>query len=161
MKPLTISPVARSVPFDPTNTEFTSTVRTVQEALEQAVLFGARFQAAESLNDSTTTSLTVWSTKVTLTPSSALLQGNYLLLYVCTATAGTNREVDVRVRQNNTTLFEVRESVVRNQGSNTISGFVPLTSVSGTPTFTLEFKVGGTATTVTVSNARLVLWRIA
>jgi len=129
--------------------------------LNKPNVFGTEYYYAESLGDSSTTSLTVWSTKVTVTPSEALTLGNYLVIYSCVhTTSNANRETDVRIVQDATTLFEVRTSILRTQGKFPVSGVLRVTGVSGTPSFKIDFKVGGTATTSTVSEARLAIWRI-
>ena len=129
--------------------------------LNKPNVFGTEYYYAESLGNSSTTSTAVWSTKVTVTPSAPLTLGNYLVIYSCVhVTLNANRETDVRITQDATTLFEVRTSILRTQGKYPISGIVKVLGVSGTPSFKIDFKVGGTATTSTVSEARLAIWRI-
>jgi len=158
--PFYATPVAKAIPFDPVFDVIPET--NVQDAIESAARFGSYFTYAESNTTSSTTSTTVWSVKVTLTPSVSLPLGTYLLKYaVIGTTAAANREIDVRVRQGTSTLFQIRESIIRTQGERQIAGQLNLAGLSGTPTFTLEFKVGDTATTASVRQANLALWRVA
>lgn len=157
--PFHATPVATSVPFDAVANVIPET--DVQGAIERAARFGSYYQYVESNPTSSTTSTTAWTTKVTLTPPNTLPLGTYLLMYACIGVTSTaNREFDVRVRQGTTTLFEIRESIIRTQGQRNIAGQISLNNLSGTPTFTLEFKVGGAATTASVRQANLVLWRV-
>lgn len=147
----------QNIPFS--SAQFLAT--DVQSALLEANRFGHGITTAESLAETNTTSTTVYSTKVTLNATNLVL-GNYILFFACTQrTAAANRETDVRVREGGTTLWETRTSILRTQGVFPISGFVLLTNRSGNLTYIMDFKVGGTATTSYLKDARLALWRIS
>jgi hypothetical protein len=110
--------------------------------------------------ETNTTSLTTYSTKVTLGPIT-LRAGTYRIAWStkwrCLA---ANREIDIRVRDGATTLHESRHSYLRTAGSPQLAGFTVLAGISGSKTFTLEWKVGGTATTAYVSDSWLEIQRV-
>lgn len=146
---------ASNIPFS--SSLFTAT--DVSNGIIEAGIFGLKRAYQESLGSSSTTSTTTYSTKVTLSLTGLDL-GTYLLYHTGTYNTGNaNREVQVRVMDGATELFNVQTSVIRVQGENLISGFIPITGVSGNKTYTLEFRVGGSATTAYARDARLILWR--
>ena len=158
--PFYATPVAKAIPFDPVADVIPET--DVQGSIERAAQFGSYFTYDESNTTSSTTSSTTWFTKVTLTVSSTLPLGTYLLVYGAVVSSSiANREVDVRVRQGSSTLFTISVSVIRTQGEVPIFGPLYLSGLSGNPTFTLDFKVTNNFTTASVRQANLALWRVA
>jgi hypothetical protein len=146
-----------NIPFS--NANFSAT--DVNAGIIEAGTFGMRFTQAQDLTETSTTSTTTYSTKVTLSAAS-LPSGNYILTYACVhRTAAANRETDIRIADGGTALFDLRSSILRTQGSFPVSGFIYLSGVSGSKTYTLQFRVGGTATTSFVKDARLALWRVS
>jgi hypothetical protein len=133
----------------------------VQEAIEEAGKFGMSKIYSSQPDETSTTSTSVWSVKNTISPT-GLISGVYILFFSCIGrTAGANREIDVRIMDGATNLWECRVSLIRTQGLLPISGYVILPGVSGSKTYTLEFKVGGTATTAFLKNSTLSLWRFS
>jgi hypothetical protein len=147
----------------PANIPFSDTIFTadnVQDAIVEAKNKVSYFHHANEVTQTSTTSTSVWLTHVSLTTSS-LPSGDYLLYFRGDGgTSSANREVDVRVYDGTSTLWEIRESIARTQGRRAVSGVIHLASISGVKTYYLQFKVGGTATTAYFANSELLLYRI-
>jgi hypothetical protein len=127
----------------------------------QAKVFGTQFQYAESLVTTTNTSNTTYVTKVTLTTSS-LPSGTYLLSWsLVWSSSNASREMDVRIRDNTTDLVTWVSSASRNQAVEMKTGFKILTGVSGVKTYTVQFKLNALASTISVRDTVLSLWRLA
>lgn len=110
--------------------------------------------------ETSTTSTTTYSTKVTVGPVTLRL-GNYRIAWSTKwRCAAANREIDIRIRDGATTLHESRHSYIRTAGTPQLAGFTVLPDISGSKTFTLEFRVGGTATTAFVSDSWLEVQRV-
>lgn len=118
------------------------------------------YQSQHEDAETSTTSTTVWSTKVTLT-TPALRLGTYKLSWSFKWRAlNANREIDIRIRDGSTNLHTSIESYLRTAGYPSVGGFEVLSGISGVKTFTLEFKVFTTATTVYMSDAWLDIQRV-
>jgi hypothetical protein len=116
--------------------------------------------AAETSNNSQTT----WATKLTLTTPATLPAGEYILLFDSIwRCLNANRNADIRVVQNGVTTLENFQPFESSTNEiQLITGFTPLSNLSGANTFTLEFRVGNAAgTTIYLRNSHLILWRIA
>lgn len=119
-----------------------------------------QYAYANSSAETNTTSTTTYSTKVTVGPVTLRL-GDYRISWSTKwRTAAANREFDIRIRDGATTLHESRHSYIRTAGSPQMSGFTILANISGSKTFTLEWKVGGTATTAYISDSWLEIQRV-
>jgi PleD family two-component response regulator len=124
--------------------------------LEQQIL---NFNS-ESLPETSTTSTTVDSTKVTLTTPS-LPNGNYILEWSFTGrTLAANRAMRVNVKDSATELENHTEFYSNVAAVAKVTGRKKLTGISGIKTFTLNFRVSGSGTTAYMSNALLTLRRI-
>ncbi len=163
MSAFEIGRVAVSTPFNNSTNGFSAS--DVQAAIEEAkassnALGGYTF--AESTAETSTTSNSTFSTKVTLTTPS-LTSGNYIIFFTYIARrSAANTEYDIRVRDGTTDLVTVTETYTRTQGQNLRSSFVQLSSISGVKTFTLEFKINsGGSGTVFIRAARMAIWRVS
>jgi len=157
------SPHAVEIPFDNSANGFVSD--TVQEAIEEAFqeagIFGSKVYKEEDSAETSTTSTTIWSTKLTISPLS-LPTGNYIIHFSCIhRTSAANRETDIRIFDGTNSLWEIRSSIIRTQGLQVISGFLFQNNISGNKTYSLQFKVGGTATTSFCKNASIIFYRIS
>jgi hypothetical protein len=118
------------------------------------------YQYGNASSETSTTSTTVWSTKITLTTPSLRI-GTYKIYWSTKwRTAAANREIDVRITDGTTTLHESRHSLLRLQGTPNLSGYTVVAGISGVKNFYLEFKVGGTATTAYLSDSWLDVKRV-
>lgn len=132
----------------------------VQDAIRKANTFGSYWQTTSDSGETSTTSTTVWSTKLTLTTPS-LPSGDYILNFTFVwRAANANRTLDGRVRDGSTDLLTFRPFTPSTSEQAVASGFIFLSSVSGVKTYTLEFKVFTTATTVYMRNAVFGFWRV-
>lgn len=126
--------------------------------------FGSYYQLAQSLGNTTNNSNSVYVTKVTLTTESLPL-GNYRLYWKTKFwTSNANRVATIRT-YDDVTVLSSDEPFEGSQNSRQIRhGFVDLVQISGVKTFTIQFKAGNaaltTATTVTLSESELSIWRI-
>lgn len=119
-----------------------------------------QYAYANVSGETSTTSTTTYSTKVTVGPVTLRL-GDYRIAWSTKwRCAAANREIDIRIRDGSTTLHESRHSYIRTAGSPQLAGFTILPNISGSKTFTLEWKVGGTATTAYVSDSWLEVQRV-
>ena len=119
-----------------------------------------QYAQANSSAETNTTSTTTYSTKVTVGPVTLRL-GDYRISWSTKwRTLAANREFDIRIRDGATTLHESRHSYLRTAGSPQMAGFTILANISGSKTFTLEWKVGGTATTAYISDSWLEIQRV-
>lgn len=152
-----ISPVARVVPFDKTGTNFTTD--NVQEAIIEARSIG-NFQIATDNTETSTTSSTTYSVKLTLTTPS-LLEGNYRLGWVLKwRAANANRGIQLRIRQDSTTIKEYILFTANVNETPFTAAFAQIENLTaGVHTFDLSFRVGIGSTTVYVSEANLEFWR--
>lgn len=118
------------------------------------------FQVASAIAESSTTSTTTWTTKVSLaTP--ALPLGNYRLGWRYKWRAGANRQLDFRIQRNAANVFTSQPftpSAVENRAD---ASFVHVNAISGVQTFNLAFKITGSGTTLFMSEAVLEFWRTA
>lgn len=110
--------------------------------------------------ETSTTSTTTDSTKASLvTP--ALPLGNYLLEWTFKwRAAAANRAMRVNVKDNGTELLNHIEFVPSTVPAPMITGRKKLVGISGIKTFTLNFRVQGTATTVFMADAILSVRRV-
>lgn len=132
-----------------------------QSGIIEAGIFGQKFYNASDTSETSTNSLTTWATKLTISPTN-LLSGTYRLGFCAIMkTDNANRETDIRIFDGTNTLWEVRASQTRVQGSLPISGFIFLPGISGNKTYSLQFKVGGSSTTVYLRDAHMSLWRVS
>jgi hypothetical protein len=76
-------------------------------------------------------------------------------------TSGANRFLDFRLQRNSSDIYT---GILFNGNVSSRpfdSGFIPVDSISGVQTFTLDFKVSGSGTTVYMSEAYMEIWRIS
>lgn len=119
------------------------------------------YQKVVDLTETSTTSTTVYSTKLTLvTPNLPL--GDYRLEFNYKwRNAGANRAQDNRIQRNSSdalTWIVFNPNVVE---ASLQSGFINFDGISGVQTITLQFKVNGSGTTAFISNARMDIVRIS
>lgn len=124
-------------------------------------VFGAQIyyqeQNAETSNNSTTT----WANKITLTTPSLPL-GDYLVQYQFNwRSAKANRQLEFRIQIGGADVDTGEPFTGSASDRQLISGFRRVQSISGIQTFTLDFRVGGSRTTVYLYNARMFVWRIS
>ena len=149
---------AVNITFNNSSNGFTATE--VQAAIEEAGIFGTRYQFEEAKAETSTTSTTTWANKLTLTTPS-LPSGNYYVGFqLIWRSSSASREAEFRVQRGGVSLIEWEPSVSRTQDSRLECGFEKTGTISGVNTFTLDFRVGGSATTIFVREAHLVFWRL-
>jgi hypothetical protein len=128
--------------------------------LDNGNVFGTQlyFQAAEP--ETSTTSTTTFLNKITLsTPSLPL--GNYICQFqFIWRSSNASRSLDVRVQRAGANIQAWQPFTANLADRQLLSGFVKVDAISGAQTFTLDFKVSGTATTVFMKEARLFVWRV-
>jgi hypothetical protein len=117
------------------------------------------YQTAISAAESSTTSTTVWTTKVSLT-TPALPLGDYRLGWRYKWRAGANRQLDFRIR-NGSDLFTSQPFTPSAAERRADAGFLSVTGISGAQTYNLDFKITGSGTTLYMSDAYLEFWRVA
>jgi len=124
-------------------------------------LYGTEFQVATAAAETSTTSTTVWSNKLTIT-TPALPLGDYRIDYSFGWRSLTkDREADFRIQRAAADIFRWQPSFLRTEGVPRESGFAVVTGISGVQTFTLDFKVFGTGTTIYTKTAYLSIYRVA
>jgi hypothetical protein len=130
-------------------------------SLDNGNVFGTQIYYAEAIAETSTSSTTTFLNKITLvTPSLPL--GNYLCQFQFIWRAGNaNRTLDVRVQRGGVNIQAWNPFTANLADRQLLSGFVKIDNISGVQTFTLDFKVFGTATTVYMQLAKLFVWRIA
>jgi len=110
--------------------------------------------------ETSTTSTTVFSTKVTLT-TVGLPAGKYRVGWALGwRAANANRGIRVRIRENSNTLTEYNLFSANVNETPYTTAFINLDLTEGDYTFYLDFRVGIGSTTIYVSNAVLEVWRI-
>jgi hypothetical protein len=131
-------------------------------AITKPNVFGTEYQNVTGIAETSTNSTTVYSTKLTLTTPATLPSGTYLLSWTHVWRAlGANRAMDFRIRRSTTDLITTVEFSSNVSTRELKSGFVNTGTISGANTFTMEFKVNGSGTTVYIRDASLQLWRIS
>jgi hypothetical protein len=130
--------------------------------LDSGNIFGTQLYYTEDNTETSTSSTTTFLNKLSLTPTDPLSFGNYLVQFqFLWRTARADRKIDIRIRRDGTDI----ETFSLFTGTNTdyplSSGFVRQPSLSGNYTFTLDFKVIGSGTTVYMRKARMFIWRIS
>jgi hypothetical protein len=124
-------------------------------------LYGTEYQSTSAAGETSTTSLTIWSNKLTIT-TPVLPLGNYRIDYAFNWRAsGANREADFRIQIASADVANWRPSYLRTAGRLHDSGFVIVDDVSDVQTITFDFKVGGSSTTVYTSAAFLSFYRVS
>jgi hypothetical protein len=118
-------------------------------------------QHVEAVAETSTTSTTVWSTKLTLTTPSLPL-GDYEVTFMYKwRNSSANRRQDTRIQVNSANKI-AWESFNSNTAEQSLqSGFFLLESVSGVQTITFQFKVVGSGTTTYTSEARMKIKRLS
>lgn len=119
------------------------------------------YQKSVDLTETSTTSTTVYSTKLTLvTPNLPL--GDYKLEFSYKwRNAAANRAQDNRIQRNSSdalTWITFNPNAVE---ASLQYGFINFDGISGVQTITLQFKVNGSGTTAFISNARMDFKRIS
>lgn len=129
-------------------------------ALDNGNVFGTQLYFTSAEAETSTNSQTVWSNKLSLvTPS--LPSGNYLCQFQFIWRSGNaNRILDVRVRRGGVDIQAWKPFTANVADRQLLSGFREQNGISGVQTFTLDFKVGGSSTTVYMQQARMFVWRI-
>jgi hypothetical protein len=135
----------------------------VTYTLDNGNVFGGEVNYVEANAETSTSSTTVWLNKLTLTTPSDLPLGDYLASFQFIWRSSTaNREADFRFRLNSVDQVTWSPSTGRTQDRQLLSGFFRVQAISGTNTFTFDFKKEpATSSTIFVSQARMFVWRIA
>jgi hypothetical protein len=129
--------------------------------LDNGNVFGTLIYYNEDTSETSTSSTTTFLNKVTLTTPSLPL-GDYLCQFqFIWRAANANRILDVRVQKNSVNIQAWNPFTANTSDRQLLSGFIRSTSISGVNTYTLDFKVSGSATTVYMKEAKLFVWRIA
>lgn len=158
MRRVNQSPVAATIPFDNTGTTFTSL--DTQAALIEAKVFGEFFQNSEAAAETSTTSTTTFLNKVTLT-TPVLTLGTYIIKWNFKYRAqNASRFIDVRVQRAAVNIKNYQKFYPNVSERPNDSGYIVVSGISGIQTFTLDFKVSGSGTTVYMSEAYLTIWRV-
>lgn len=127
-------------------------------------LFGQNFEDFSSLTDSTTTSTTN-QTKLSAT-TAVLPAGRYLLLAEARIKTGTNsREFGITVQVDGVTQHA---ECVMSQSRVTNTPYIQYTEVfmlnfvsSTTHSLALLYRAVATSSTITINNARFLIWRVS
>lgn len=117
----------------------------------------------EDETETSNTSNTVYSTKLTLTTPSTMPFGNYILQYqFIWRSSSASREADFQVRLGTTQLVQWEPSTGRTQDRQLLSGFELVEGISGAVTFDLRFKrqAATSTTTIFISDAKMFLTRV-
>lgn len=118
------------------------------------------YQSVSAVAETSTTSTTVFATKLTLT-TPALPSGDYELAFSHKwRNLAANRSQDTRIQRNAANLLTWVSFNSSTVEASLQSGFSTLTAISGVQTFTLQFKVVGSATTTFMSEARMRIMRV-
>ena len=130
-------------------------------ALDNGNVFGTQIYYLDAVAETSTTSTTTFLNKISLvTPSLPL--GDYLCQFqFIWRSLNANRTLDVRVQRNAANIAAWTPFTGNVADRQLLSGFIRDTSISGVQTYTLDFKVSGTGTTVYMSQAKLFVWRVA
>lgn len=125
-------------------------------------VFGSESQTSSDATETSTTSTTVYSTKLSLVTPATLPLGDYAIFARFKWRAGNaNRAADFRVQMAGSDLFSWVGFVPSLAANPLEMGLDRVNGISGANTFTLDFKVNGAGTTIYVSEAKLFFWRIA
>jgi len=129
--------------------------------LDNGNVFGAQLYYSEDNTETSNNSTTTWANKITLvTPD--LPAGDYLVQYQFNwRSANADRQIEFRTQRDSIDIDTGEPFTGSISDRQLISGFRRVQSISGVQTFTLDFRVGGSGTTVFMYNARLFVWRIA
>jgi hypothetical protein len=143
------------------NNSTSNGVWSLSYTLDNGNIFGTQAYYSEALAETSTTSTTTFLNKVTLvTPTLPL--GDYVIFWQFIWRAlNANRNLDVRVQRGGVNVIGWTPFTANVADRQLLSGFRRITAISGVQTFTLDFKVSGTATTVYMSQANMLAWRIA
>lgn len=119
------------------------------------------YQETVNEGNSTTTSTTTYANKLTLnTPTLPL--GDYVVEWTFRwLSANANRGVQVRVFDGTTEFVNCIDFTASVSQQTCMAGFAFLNGISGSKTFTLDFRVGIGSTTITMSHARFMFRRKA
>jgi hypothetical protein len=129
--------------------------------LDNGNVFGTQAYYQEALAETSTTSTVTFSNKVTLTTPTLPL-GSYIIFWqFIWRASNASRTLDVRVQRGGADVIAWTPFTGNLSDRQLLSGFRRITSISGVQTFTLDFKVSGTGTTVYMKEASLLAWRIA
>lgn len=123
--------------------------------------YGTEHQSVSASAETSTTSTTVWSNKLTITTPDLPLGSyriNYAFNWRCLA---ANREADFRIQRAAANIINWSPSYIRTAGRPREGGFVIVDNISGTQTITLDFKVLGSGTTVYTSAAYMTIYRVS
>lgn len=120
------------------------------------------FQKASSIGESSTTSRTVWSTKVTLTTPA--LTGSYRLGYMARLYASRGASMDARIYDvTNSVAYAYFKTYVSSTNDGVLySGFLYLSFSNSSRRIDLQWKgveAGGPAGSYYISDAWLEFWR--
>jgi hypothetical protein len=130
--------------------------------LDNGNVFGTQIYFTEDVNETSNNSGTVWATKLTLTTPANLPLGDYLMNFqFIWRSSSANREADFRFQLNGNNIVDWKPSTGRTQDRQLLSGFRRTDNISGTNTYTFQFKYANSATTIFVSQARMFIWRVA
>jgi hypothetical protein len=135
----------------------------VKSSRIQPAVIGVTAFYNEEITETSTTSNTVYSLKLSLVTPSTLPLGNYILQYqFIWRSSNAAREADFQIRQNSTQIEQWEPSTGRVQDRQLLSGFELIENISGVQTFDLRFKrqasTGGT--TIFVKDAKMFLTRV-
>jgi hypothetical protein len=123
-------------------------------------LYGTEYQVVQAAAETSTTSTTVWSNKLTLTTPSLPLGDYQVGVRFKWRMAAANREADFRIQRGGVDLYTWRPSYIRTQGIPQESTGAYVSNISGVNTFTLDFKINGSGTTIFTSSAEMYLIRV-
>lgn len=130
--------------------------------LDNGNVFGTQIYDTVDESETSTNSTVTWRNKLTLVTPSTLPLGEYLLNFqFIWRSANANREADFRFQLNASNLVAWQPSTGRTQDRQLLSGFKRTSAISGINTFTFDFKVAGSGTTIYVQQARMFIWRIS
>jgi hypothetical protein len=124
-------------------------------------VFGSEVQFAEATSETSNNSTTVWATKVSLVTPADLPLGDYMFHFQFIWRAGNaDREADFRFQLNAADIVAWQPTTSRIQDNQLLSGFRRVQAISGVNTFTFQFKVANSNTTIFVRDARIYITRI-
>jgi len=144
------------------NTSSAAGLWTLSYTLDSGNVFGTQIYDVVDESETSNNSQAVWATKLTLTTPADLPLGDYLLNFqFIWRAANANREADFRFQLNGSNIVAWTPSTARVQDRQLLSGFRRSQALSGVNTWTFQFKVGPSSTTIFVQQARMFIWRVA
>lgn len=127
--------------------------------LDSGNVFGSSLFYNDALAETSTTSDTIWSRKLTLTTES-LPEGDYMVQFQFLVRSSANgREADIQILNGATAIETFISYIPDSAETKLVSGFIRQTNLSGIQNIHLEFRRGAQNTTIYMQRAKMFIWR--